>query len=42
VLETIEERYGEEAGADYLINAAHYLTQSCALTTGSSIGAGMS
>jgi CheY-like chemotaxis protein len=28
VLETIEERYGEEAGADYLINAAHYLTQS--------------
>jgi CheY-like chemotaxis protein len=28
VLETIEERYGEEAGADYLINAAQYLTQS--------------
>ena len=28
VLETIEERYGEEAGADYLINAAHFLTQS--------------
>jgi len=28
MLETIEERYGEEAGADYLINAAHYLTQS--------------
>ena len=28
MLETIEERYGEEAGADYLINAAQYLTQS--------------
>ncbi len=28
VLETIEERYGEEAAADYLINAAHFLTQS--------------
>ena len=28
VLETIEERYGEEAGADYLINVAQYLTQS--------------
>jgi FixJ family two-component response regulator/GGDEF domain-containing protein len=28
VLATIEERYGEEAGADYLINAAHFLTQS--------------
>jgi len=28
VLETIEERYGEEAAGDYLINAAHHLTQS--------------
>lgn len=28
MLETIEERYGEEAGADYLINVAQYLTQS--------------
>ena len=28
MLQTIEERYGEEAGADYLINAAQYLTQS--------------
>ena len=28
MLETVEERYGEEAGADYLINVAQYLTQS--------------
>ena len=28
VLETIEERYGEEAAAGYLINAAHFLKQS--------------
>jgi CheY-like chemotaxis protein len=28
VLETVEERYGEEAAADYLINAAHFLMQS--------------
>ncbi len=28
VLQTIEERYGEEAAADYLINAAHFLMQS--------------
>jgi CheY-like chemotaxis protein len=28
VLQTIEERYGEEAAGDYLINAAHFLTQS--------------
>jgi len=28
VLHTIEERYGEEAAGDYLINAAHHLTQS--------------
>jgi len=28
VLQTIEERYGEEAAADYLCNAAQFLTQS--------------
>jgi DNA-binding NarL/FixJ family response regulator/GGDEF domain-containing protein len=28
VLQTLEERYGEEAAADYLINAAHFLVQS--------------